>query len=1643
MHRDDDEREEGSVGESGSRRAVVIASEQDARMPRQFLDAVLAAWSRDAQMMEGTVGVGALQASAAEVAEFGCGDADRGELLFQRSAAHTDADPRAFAGLRRAARRARDLKRLAEVYRLEIAAERSAAQVVLATVGAVQLGLREEARTDKLIMMLRDVAPQLEEVTEDLRAVYRATLEDVLVRAGRKQEALAERVERWAQFEEASEADWRADGALALAVLADLMGAPEADVLDWFREAFDRAPSLESGRPLLRAAYDAGDTETAAALLAELAQAADGANVRCASYYELALLRAYRFGQRAAALEAMREAMRDGITAPVAAAGFLALSRSATAEAVPDDLLDALDASIAAAASDAERADLLVQMAQRLAETPARLRSAVGLANEALAESPGYKPALRLLATLLLRESNWGQLAEVLESECAGEEDLSERIRLHERLAEIYEEYLGDAASSERHLREALELRPEPLMVRRLARLLTDQMRWADCFELLLSSSRRVAPLRDRVVFLEEAAVLAEMRMRDLERAAAAYEALLDVAPEHPAAWSSLGRNYAARERWADYLRLADREVAQLSSDKASRISVLCRVAEVCRRAVGDLTLAERYWLRALDEDVLAEEALRGLGQLLQSQGRWEDLATLTERVLRASTVTTQRLRCLRQLGEWYAVHLSQPELAMEAWRQVAELSPSSRDEAQMWMERLNEAMGHHEARLTSVVARAAEAQDAVSRARLRFRAAEILEWSLLRPGEAFAAYLDALDDAASATAAVSGVDRLWTAEGVSDADRERAVSLLLSGADRAGADLRQAMLELAVERGGATLSEVRRLEVWSTLAGEDPSSVRASEHCAIEALRAGDARLAFSFRSSAPAGPVEQAVVHWHATDLHGVVPDAAVATDMLPEVARFLVRESAGSSDRAEVQEPDRALLLEIAGAGVPVGALVGLEGGELQQRLAIAASRALGRNEAMVTRWQELARGMGDAVRAIRAWLDLAAEPSLDGEERSRSLREAAALGCYGSEIRNEVYAALWNANDLDGLEQAIADHLAEAPPAPDGCAALAARRARALEQLKRPSDAIDALGVAVLYAPAETSYARDKSRLEELGGNLEAARATIEDCLASGCRGEGRVELLGRLASLHQGQGGDKARTLAALEEAHGLIPRSREWTMRLASAHGSFGDPQRCVELLEGELPTPPEVGDQRSWILLAKTYWARLKRPAEGEAILWRLFEAFPDRAIPLSGLEEFYRVNQGAQLFADRLAGLLAENRLDLAPETLGELWCYVGELNFSVLRRFREAEDAFAQARRARGPVAKTLLREARAAGQQPGRVRDAVTKVLTALQLGDASIWDEAAQELDNLYEEMKDAARLRVARQIRRAFGANVDTGDPNALRDPTQELETAVAWRHGAHDLVSTADVETLRGIMPLAEKVLSRSAPNRRDYPSVRLRGDESAAFEAYLQGACNWLAIEPPKVVYGSHTNGVIGLEPKTFAVPAARVTPQNQLGARFWAGYTAGMALSGVVPLSWVDDQRVQDFIVAVAIKGLDMQVAGGSPLSDDVAGLLLHSPRRAAAAALRENPDLIRGVPAGWSLLPSRLGDRLGLVFCGDVSVAISEILVAEGWNGRLEQPQTQEVITSSARCTALLRYALSDEYYLLRYESGLSQRPWLLG
>ena len=590
MQHDDEQTRQVASPDLTVPRAPLAASAQDTRIPRQFLDALLLTWVRDAQLMDGTTGSGVLLAGAGEVAEFGCGDADRAELLFQRGSVHPDGDPRAFSGLRRATRRDRDARRLAEVYRAEIRAERSPTQVVLAAIGLALLGLRDDERPEKLLSILRDAALNLPHVGADVSLAYRVALEDVLIRSGKFEEALSNRAARWSEFEAHAgtvSAAHREGAALSLAVATEVLGGSERDRLEWYQKAFEAHPTIEAARPLLRAAYDRGDFEEAEQLLAELCRAAEGADLRGACLYELGMLRAWRRSDRAGALESMRDAMGTGVTAPLAAASFLSLSRGSEGAVVPDELVDALDSAIYFAASGLERADLLTQMARRIADVPERSGSAIDLVREALQESPGYKPAIRLLGSLLHREARWGALAELTEDELQLEADPGEQLRLHERLADLHWQHLADPTAAERHLRHALALQLDAPIVRRLARLLGEQMRWEEVYELLKKAAAGVPIRRDRIAFCEEAAHVAEARLRDLDRAIDCYRLILDAAPEHPTAIVTLGRLYSARESWSDLLELNESELAMTPGDTRARLAILCRSADSGRSPRG------------------------------------------------------------------------------------------------------------------------------------------------------------------------------------------------------------------------------------------------------------------------------------------------------------------------------------------------------------------------------------------------------------------------------------------------------------------------------------------------------------------------------------------------------------------------------------------------------------------------------------------------------------------------------------------------------------------------------------------------------------------------------------------------------------------------------------------------------------------------------------------------------------------------------------------------------------------------------------------------------------------------------------------------------------------------------------------------
>ena len=1621
---------------------------QSTRRSRQLVESLVAAWSADARLLGNAQGAGELLAEAGEAVEFGIGDRARALELYRSGCAHPDADPRAFAGVRRSLRAAASLDHdaLLGSYEAELAGSRAPLQAVLAGVGYAQCALRAGRAPGEIAQLMRELQPLIGQVPHDVSALFRSALEDVLLANAEHGAALQSRATRWGELRLLGEevAESQGDlGAMAIAVASEVVGSELSAVLDWYEVAFELRPSAVAAQPLLRAAFDADQPDAAEAILAELADAVDDTNTRSASQYAVGMLRAHRLGDRPGGLSALGEAMKAGAVSPLAAFSYLGLARSSQGSVVADDYIDALGASLDFAASGVERADLLTQMAERFDAEQGMAEAAVDLARDALLEQPDYVPALRLLGSLYAREGRWQELVQLTEQQLERETHPEERFRLHDQLAERYDRDLMDPAGSERHLREALTIRADLSVVRRLARLLGEQYRWEELYEHLRASASAVESSREMAYLLERAGEVAEAKLRSGELAIDTYQALLEVAPDHTSALTALGRLLSRHERWHELLALNERELA-LSADRNARVGILCRSAEVARNHLGDIRATESFYERALEEDPACSAALRGLGQILSSQARWAELVAMTEREMTAAHSDAHRRRCQRLLGELYATRLNDRERAVACFESLASSGQGDAGEALIWLERLFEADGADHDRLGVLVRRFDACEEPKSRARLAFRIAELLEWRLGEPADAFEHYVESLADPVACAVALSAIDRLWRSPRVDDELRAAAVQCMRALASDEEGEIRRTALRVLADRATDMLSAAERLAMHREIAAEWPEDLRSAEYSAVASLIAGDASAAEEHRALAPSGPVEAMRAGWgyldRGLDLAEVV---AGATDVLPNGAAMLAREI-GAADFGFDGVSARDTYQRLGQGTISLGELTHPDDTEAGFRLAAYAHRELGDADGLQAALEELATRIQDPIRAMRVWLELAGEDSFKREQRIGWLQQAVALGCFDSPVRVETYDALGGLQAWSVLEQAIAEHLREGVLDSREAATLSLRRGRCLEADGRRDDAIDALRFSAIHAPADATVALEKARLETLVDDLDAARSSLEDCLNAGVDGEHRIEVLGRLADLHQMNGGVRQRALGCLEDAYLLSGKAPDWAVRLASAHAGFGQPQRCVDLLRSALTTPPQESDIRNWQLLAKVLSTRLEAVEEGEEILWSLFEAFPTRSVTLNGLEEFYRKFQGARAFAERLGELLTEGVLEAPEAKRAELWTYVGELNFTVLGRFPEAEDAYARARRIGGASASTLLREAKAAGKQPGRLRDAAKLVVDALAEGsdDVALWEDAALQLEALYEELAEPGRLRVARQLRRALGASIEPDDALVKRDPSRELEPESAWRMLAEPPLDLASVGVLQGAVGLAEKVLARYAPSKKEFKGRRLKREEFSGFDRFLESACSWLGVARPRVIVGEGQGGVRALEAASYWVPAHAISDDHPRAARFWAGYIAGLLFSDLVPYTWAGDDAAVDMLLAVA-ESSDVRVPtdGRSTMTEEVSKLLLRPQRRQAAAALSEFPEVIEARQGSWSTGVVRLADRAGLLACGDLAVAVEQVAVAEGWQGELAEPRTRQLLVRSERGRALLLFAMSDAYALARYESGLGERPYL--
>ena len=801
----------------------------------------------------------------------------------------------------------------------------------------------------------------------------------------------------------------------------------------------------------------------------------------------------------------------DSIAAEVA-------SRIDAAPTAPGDALEWASAAARyerealAPGSEARAALLLAEAGRIYEERLADPEGALGFYRRAVVADARFLPALRAARRLAMDRGDDTLAAELLQAEVAASPEgpaLAELLLLRSRLLVR----LGREAEGREALDRAAALAPDAFAVaEELARVAGADGDRPALAEAYLRCARTAADRRLSAHYLLAAAALTEEALGAPDRAAALALDAHALDPEDPVLRAAV-RHHAARPgRESVLAALLQAEAGERKGAAAVPVlEALAWLEERMGRPEAALEALERAHREAPGETLVLAEVAR----LREARGEWEQASAALEALAAAHLAhrgpggVQEAVAAKLRRAEVEEERLGHVTEALRCCREVVALEPANRG-ALSTLGRLCARAGDWEGLLAAFEAEAAAARDPHDRAQRTFKAAEVLEEHLSRPGDAAALYRAALEADPDLLPARAALERLHERGGewealcaLLEADLPR----LTAPAERAVHLFRMARLreERLGDRAGAAALYRRILEI-------EPGS-----------------RIALSALGGALAHLGDHAGVAEILGREAALTGDARWRVGLLQRRAELL-EERLGDPERA------RAAWEEVVALSP-----------DHQPAL-----RALGRLHAAAGRWD-------DVAAMFRAEADAAADPARAaelvlriGELLERRLgRPDEAVAAYREVLTlapSHLKALLALARlyrdraDPESLVE-ILRALAVARSVPDEKAAALAEAARLCEeQLGAPGHAVDAYEEALRARPGFPAALEALDRLYGSLGRIEAL-AELRRASAAVADAPDRPGRLLRLAQLQADRAGDAPAALQTIDELERLVPGS--------------------------------------------------------------------------------------------------------------------------------------------------------------------------------------------------------------------------------------------------------------------------------------------------------------------------------------------------------------------------------------------------------------------------------------------------------------------------------------------------------------------
>lgn len=342
-----------------------------------------------------------------------------------------------------------------------------------------------------------------------------------------------------------------------------------------------------------------------------------------------------------------------------------------------DKLSEVRKAQLEHTREPADRLELFYKLAQDHEENLVDVEGAFEIFGAALNEFPLDERAGEEIERLAgAVDDGWVRLA-VVYADIVSQEGVDPTVQaiLASRLARVYEEELADVEKAKESYRFSLSVVADHLpALENLDRIFTGLEEWPELAEVLEQRAKFTANRDDKVDLLIRLGRVYEEELRQLDDAERVFRSVFDEhQPDNREAIDALDRILPQKEAWRDLSKVYERQL-ELAVGDVEEAEIRAKMARLALNHLGDLQGATEGWRRVLELRGEDGEALQGLADLYEHQGKWAELTEVLERHYDIAENDDERVLALTRRAKLSDQQLGRVDEALDIWQRVLDI---------------------------------------------------------------------------------------------------------------------------------------------------------------------------------------------------------------------------------------------------------------------------------------------------------------------------------------------------------------------------------------------------------------------------------------------------------------------------------------------------------------------------------------------------------------------------------------------------------------------------------------------------------------------------------------------------------------------------------------------------------------------------------------------------------------------------------------------------------------------------------------------------------------------------------------------------------------------------------------------------------